>query len=569
MENKHKIILPLSFISIIFIIGIGLFFSINYYNINLSKAQDYIKSENSVVATFIDDYFKELIHFAETFAKDKDFINAGFSRESEKKVLEVLKNYQNSNKNIAYIYTGYKNKKIVINDWEVPEGYDPTIRPWYLEGIKNPKTVYIGTPYKEYKTKAWLISTGKALINENNEVVGVLSIDCSISQFVNLINAEISYNTGQTFVVNKEGTIILHKNLENINKKFMFDLKAFDKQKDLIKTSINSKNYYVAYTKLSSTGWYIITTVETSEVIAPVIKGVISYSLISLALLIAFVILQSILISNIRLKALVKKRTKELEEKNKKIMDSIFYAKNIQNSILPSENTLKKNFKDFFVFWKPTNIVGGDFYWFKEKEDGSFYIAVVDCTGHGVPGALMTMTANSLLNRIIDDTNIKEPSKILSELNGLFKKTINSNSTDYRIDDGLEIGLCYISSDKSELVYSGAGISLYYAHNDEVIRIKADNKGIGYKRSKDDYIFKEHIIEIKENMTFYMSSDGYEDQNNPEGKRFGRKNFINLIKKVSGEPMTIQKKNFEECINKYMAGEDQRDDITIIGFKLK
>lgn len=569
MKNKHKIILPLSLISIILIIGIGLFFSINYYNINLGKAQDYIKSENSLVATFINDYFKELIHFAETFANDKDFINAEFSRESEKKVLEVLKNYQNSNKNIAYVYVGYKNKKMVINDWEVPEEFDPTIRPWYKEGIKNPKTVYIGTPYKEYKTKAWLISTGKALINKNNEIVGVLSIDCSISQFVNLTNSEISYKTGQTFVVNKEGTIILHKNLENINKKFMFDLNSFDKQKDLIKASINSKNYYVAYTKLISTGWYIITTVETSEVMAPVIKGVISYSLISLALLIAFVILQNTIISNAKLKTLVEIKTNELKEKNKKIMDSILYAKNIQNSILPSENMLKKNFKDFFVFWKPADIVGGDFYWFKEKEDGSSYIAVVDCTGHGVPGALMTMVANSLLNRIIDDTNIKNPSKILSELNILFKKAINSNNRDYRIDDGLEIGLCYISPDKSKLIYSGAGISLYYTHNGEVIRIKADNKGIGYKRSKEDYTFKEHIIEIKENMSFYMSSDGYEDQNNPEGKRFGRKNFINLIKKSFNESMVKQKKSFKESIYEYMAGEDQRDDITIIGFKLK
>ncbi|MBM7559523.1 PDC sensor domain-containing protein [Marinitoga litoralis] len=183
MKTNYKIILPLSFISILLIIGIGLFFSINYYNINLNKTQDYIKSENSVVSTFIDDYFKELIHFAETFGNDKIFIDAEFSKESEKKALEILKNYQSSNKNIAYIYAGYKSKKMVINDWIAPDDYDPTIRPWYKEGVKEPKKVYIGTPYRDITTNEWLVSTGKALINDNNEIVGVLSIDCSINQF--------------------------------------------------------------------------------------------------------------------------------------------------------------------------------------------------------------------------------------------------------------------------------------------------------------------------------------------------------------------------------------------------
>ncbi|GAB6189904.1 hypothetical protein JCM30566_16460 [Marinitoga arctica] len=565
MINKHKVFIPLLFISMLLIIGIGLFFSINYYNINLSKAQEYIKSENSVVATFIDDYFLELIHFAETFSKDKDFINAGFSKESEKKVLEILKNYQNSNKNIAYIYTGYKNKKIVINNWEVPENYDPTIRPWYLEGIKNPNNVYIGTPYKEYKTKKWLISTGKALINENNEVVGVLSIDCSISDFVNLINSELTYKSGQTFVINGEGTIILHKNLEKINKKFEYT--NFLNSKGIIKDKINKKNYYIAYTKLISSGWYIITMVEESEILAPVYKGVISYSVISISLLISFVILQSILISNLRLKQLVEQRTKELKEKNKKIMDSILYAKNIQNSILPSEKLLKQKFEDFFILWKPANIVGGDFYWYKERDDSSFYVAVIDCTGHGVPGALMTMTANSILNRIIDDTNLVKPSDILERLNILFKNTINLNNNDYRYDDGLEIGLCYINNNK--LIYSGAGISLYYTKDNEVIRIKGDNKGIGYKRSKNDYKFSEHVVEIKNDMNFYMASDGYEDQNNPEGKRFGRKRFINLIINASKEKMSKQKEIFESTLKKYMRNEEQRDDITIIAFKTR
>jgi serine phosphatase RsbU (regulator of sigma subunit) len=567
-NNDKKFISPLISISILLIAGIGLFFSINYYNINLSKAQDYIKSENSVVATFINDYFTELIHFAETFANDKDFINAEFSKESEKKVLEVLKNYQNSNKNIAYIYAGYRNKKIVINDWTVPEGFDPTIRPWYKEGIKSSKKVYIGTPYRDIKTKEWLVSTGKALINDNNEVVGVLSIDCSIKQLIDLINKDISYKTGQTFVTNKNGIIILHKNLNFINNSFFENLNIFSGKNGIIKTTIDSKKYFVAYNKLDSTGWYVFTLVENNEVMAPVIKGVLSFSLISITLLIVFVFLESILFSNFKLKKLVEEKTKELKEKNKKIMDSIYYSKNIQTSILPLESDLKKKFKDFFILWKPANIVSGDFYWFKEKDDGSFYISVIDCTGHGVPGALMTMTANSLLYRIIDDMNIKNPKDILKELNILFKETINANNADYRIDDGLEIGLCYIIPKQNKIIYSGAGISLYYSDNNEIIRIKGNSQGIGYKRSKVDYEYNEYHIEIKKSMSFYLITDGYEDQNNKDKKRFGRKNLVKLIDEIHFKPMNIQKKIFEKTLKDFMNGEEQRDDITILGFKL-
>ncbi|KAF2956588.1 cache domain-containing protein [Marinitoga sp. 38H-ov] len=564
--KKNKLLNYALIISFIFVIYISVNSIIYYYNTNLTKSQDYIKSENSVIATFINDYFTELINIAETFSKDSDFLNAYISKESEKKVLEILKNYRESNENIEFIYPGYKNKKIIIDNWEVPEEYDPTIRPWYLEGIKNPNSVYIGTPYREYTSKQWLISTGKALIKDG-EVIGVLSIDCSIKDFVNLINDEINYKTGQSFVINKEGIVILHKNLDYINKKFFNDLSILKKNNGITKFKYNDKDYYIAYTKLPSTGWYVITMVEKWEINSPVIKGAISNSIILLILLIAFLHIQSIVYTNLNLKKVIEERNIELEIKNKKIMDSLYYAKHIQDSILPSDKLLKRKLKDFFVYWKPANIVGGDFYWFKELDDGSYYISVIDCTGHGVPGALMTMTVNSLLNRITDNKDIRKPSEILKELNILFKKTLNSKIEDYRVDDGLEIGICYIN--KNKLIYSGAGISLYFTNkNYEITRIKGNVQGIGYKRSKIDYDYIDHIIELEEDMSFYLATDGYEDQNNTENKRFGRKNFLKIISNVHNKPMDIQKKIFKEKIEQYMSGEEQRDDITVLGFKI-
>ncbi|WP_075780167.1 cache domain-containing protein [Marinitoga sp. 1137] len=566
--RKNRLLSLALIISFIIITTISVISAVYYYNTNLNKSQDYIKSENSVISTFIDDYFTELIHIIETFANDKDFINGGFSKESEKKVLETLRNYRNANKNIEFIYTGYKNKKIIIDNWEVPEDYDPTIRPWYTEGLKDPNSVYIGTPYREYTSKQWLISTGKALIKDG-EVVGVLSADCSIKDFVNLINSELSYKTGQSFVINKDGMVILHKDLEYINKKLFNDLSEFKGNNGIIKSTFNSKKYYIAYTRLPSTGWYVITMVEASEITSPVIKGVSLYSVVLLTLLIAFLYIQNIVYSNLKLKKTLEEKNKVLEKTNRKLTDSINYARHIQNSILPSENSLKNYFEDIFVFWNPANGVGGDFYWFKQNDDGSYYLAIVDCTGHGVPGALMTMTVNSILNRITEDFNHLSLSEILNRLNLIFKKTLNSNKKDFRMDDGLEIGICHIIPDENRLLYAGAGISLYYTNNGEVTRIKGKNIGIGYKRSKTHYDFEEISIDIEKNMNFYLATDGFEDQNDPQNKRFGRKKFIQLLREIQIYPMEKQKEILQKALYEHMNGEEQRDDITILGFKLR
>ncbi|MGM0509187.1 MAG: SpoIIE family protein phosphatase [Fusobacteriota bacterium] len=262
-----------------------------------------------------------------------------------------------------------------------------------------------------------------------------------------------------------------------------------------------------------------------------------------------------------------KKMKKELEIINKKIIDSINYAQNIQQNILPNRSKLERILNDFFIIWKPAHIVGGDFYWVKETENG-YYIGIIDCTGHGVPGALMTMTTNSILNRIIEVSDKILPADILRELNLIFKETINSNNSDYRRDDGLEIGLCYVQNDK--ITYSGAGIPLYYNDEVKIIRLKADRHGIGYRHSKKNYKYTNHEIYPNENQVFYMTSDGYLDQNGgPKQKRFGRKSFINMLEENCCKDLKKQKEIFKNNLEEYMKGIDQRDDITVVGFSVK
>ncbi len=273
------------------------------------------------------------------------------------------------------------------------------------------------------------------------------------------------------------------------------------------------------------------------------------------------------------LEEMVNRRTSELTEtnekleaKNKKIMDNISYAQYIQQSILPSKKMFNKCFADHFIIWKPRDTVGGDFYWLK-KIDDHLLIAVIDCTGHGVPGALMTMTANAVLNRIVDKDHTKNPSLFLQELNKVLKETLHENNNDLQRDDGLDISLCSINEINGELTFAGAKMSLYYTDNNNIVHLKGDRHSIGYQRSQEDYEFTNHKLDIN-NKTFYITTDGFLDQHGGENnKRFNRKNFIAMLENNFSNDLKVQRKIYKDKLHDFMGNEEQRDDITLLGFK--
>ncbi len=263
------------------------------------------------------------------------------------------------------------------------------------------------------------------------------------------------------------------------------------------------------------------------------------------------------------------KTNKELSKKNKKIMDNINYAKYIQHSILPDVNKYDDYLEEQFIYWSPRDLVGGDFYWIKEIEN-RLLIAVIDCTGHGVPGSLMTMTTNAVLNRIVDKNSIHDPAILLNKLNIVLKETLHKNN-DKKIkrDDGLDISLCSINKQESKLVYAGAKMSLYYTSDDQIKRISGDKQSIGYQYSKEDYEFTTHEIDIK-NRNFYITTDGYLDQHGGEkDKRYNRKRFIKLLEENMHKDLKTQGEIYIDEIEEYMGTNEQRDDITVIGFKIK
>lgn len=223
---------------------------------------------------------------------------------------------------------------------------------------------------------------------------------------------------------------------------------------------------------------------------------------------------------------------------------------------------------DYFILWKPRDIVGGDFYWIRRIDSESTLVALIDCTGHGVPGAFMTMAVNSILNHIVDQ-NYTEPADVLAELNQQIKATLHRNDHSHMTDDGLDIGICRIDNNR-HLIFSGAKIPLYIKRDDNVSTIKGNRKSLGYRRSKDDLEFTSHSWEIQDGDTFYMTTDGYIDQNGGERDYpLGRKRLFQTILAEGAKDMVRQEEVIEMLLNEYMGNETQRDDITVLGFSLK
>jgi serine phosphatase RsbU (regulator of sigma subunit) len=260
----------------------------------------------------------------------------------------------------------------------------------------------------------------------------------------------------------------------------------------------------------------------------------------------------------------------EIEEKNEKIFESIRYAKNIQKSILPSRKKLYSAFPDSFVLYKPRDVVSGDFYWFQEipNKIGVSIIAAVDCTGHGVPGALMSMIGNGLLNDIIQVRQIIEPHKILAELHTGVNHFLNQERLNNR--DGMDISICRIDRNQNKIYFSGAMNSLYLVQDGELVEYKGDRKSIGGSTVEENLFFTEHEIPISSDTRIYIFSDGYIHQfSYKDHKKFSSKRFKDLLKKIYLKPMLEQKFLLEEAMFNWMGSQDQLDDMLVLGINLE
>ncbi|GAA4844486.1 SpoIIE family protein phosphatase [Algivirga pacifica] len=260
---------------------------------------------------------------------------------------------------------------------------------------------------------------------------------------------------------------------------------------------------------------------------------------------------------------------KTLKEKNLQMTDSIRYAETIQKAGLPSSELMRNILKDFFVLWKPKDIVSGDFYWFNVV-DRVGYLAVVDCTGHGVPGAFMSMIGISTLNNLIYVNELSAPEEILEQMNDMIRMKLRQDEA--RNTDGMDMGLCkfeYQDDGSCKLTFSGAKTPLYYIQQGEFLEIKGTRRSIGGKQKKNKDPFVSHELLLSPGDTIYILTDGMADQHNGARKKIGTAKIKTLLSSINSQSMQEQKVYLEQFIEDYKGEEaPQRDDITVIGIRI-
>lgn len=256
----------------------------------------------------------------------------------------------------------------------------------------------------------------------------------------------------------------------------------------------------------------------------------------------------------------------ELEIRDKNLTDSLVYAQRIQEALLPSEDYFRKHFTDSFILFRPKDIVSGDFYWIGEKGDKIFVVAA-DCTGHGVPGALMSMIGHEIIENTINNDNVEIPSGILAVLNkGLEKTFSREKNIGTIIRDGMDIGLVIIEKKKRKLHYAGAFFPLYLIRDGSISEIKGDKIIIGM--NPEGLPYTDHVTELEDNDIIYIFSDGYVDQfGGAENKKFMYRRFRYLLLNIHSFPFSDQKAILDENIRNWMGKNVQVDDMMVIGFR--
>jgi serine phosphatase RsbU (regulator of sigma subunit) len=257
----------------------------------------------------------------------------------------------------------------------------------------------------------------------------------------------------------------------------------------------------------------------------------------------------------------------EIERKHQEIVDSVTYAQRIQEAILPARTEINQAIPHNAIMFKPRDIVSGDFYWFSQKGEESI-LACVDCTGHGVPGAFMSMIGNTLLNQIVNERDIIQPNLILNELNKEITSALKQDAEGSDSRDGMDISIISINANKNQLQYAGANRPLYFVRANELIETKANKVAIGGHMQEEEKNFSNHVFELQKGDTIYLSSDGYADQFSPADKKLMTKKFKEIILSIQQLSMPEQEKYLAQFIDEWRGIMEQTDDVLVIGVRV-
>jgi PAS domain S-box-containing protein len=262
----------------------------------------------------------------------------------------------------------------------------------------------------------------------------------------------------------------------------------------------------------------------------------------------------------------VKESERKAAAANQLILQSLRYASRIQSAILPARELLASVTSDYFLIWEPRDIVGGDFFWFQPISDG-YSIIVGDCTGHGVPGAFMTLIAWGMLTNLVAEAPSSNPSQVLAGLHRGVQSLLGQDQDSGETNDGLEAGVCFINPSKQEMTFAGAHLSLWKTDGEDVLEVKGDRRGLGYRHYAQEADFTNFTLPLNAGDAFYLTTDGLVDQvGGPRGRSYGKRRFRNLLKRNRGAPMQKQAESLRRSLKKFQGQQPRRDDLTVLGF---
>jgi len=453
-------------------------------------------------------------------------------------------------------------------------------------------------------------------------------INDSKKRVLNLVNEYRYGKTGHIHIIDSDNHLLTHKHYNNdelVNISFIKNILKSDKTDGDIEYKLKGKNYFSVFKKSSTWNWVIIFEIEKDEIFQQrnnyiKFSAVVIIVTFFIMLIVAYFMAKSNMVrmnsvldylkkieygyldttipkisqkykigiiqngiksmvqkmiqTNSNLKYEIKQRkTAEIsmlkakenaEEANKFIMESIEYAEVIQRSLLPNMEQVTTYLPNNFFLWMPRDTVSGDMVYAEQVKNG-FIIAVIDCTGHGVPGAFMTMIVSTNLRRIIREQTSQSPAEILQQLNFLVKTSLQQDTEYAKSDDGLDIAICLVQD--NTLTFAGARLPLYYINNGKLIVIKGDKQSLGYKKSDVKFKFTNHTIKLESDMVCYLSTDGFLDQLGGKKRfQFGRKRFKNLLLENYQRSFAEQSQIILQAFNDYKDDNDRQDDVTVVGF---
>lgn len=556
------------------------------------KDKDLVHIAESMAAK-VDGHIEKAKETSLVLAKDPELVrwiegqeaDDALKQDALKKLELLAKEFGYSNSFVVSAMTRhYWSEKGIIID-TVSEN-DPDDR-WFFELIESGKLIEVQVDYNEER-KDTFVFVNALMRNEKQQSLAIAGVGMSLQQLSKQFQ-EFKYGeNSHLWLVNSTGEIVLSDRAEHFGK----PIRQFVAQPILDELQGNSGIRttesdmgdgtlmdMISY-PLHSTGLQLLFQVERKETVSSLNNIKTNTVVVSLFSFLAIMILfywishrlanpyQRALQLNQELEEKVQQRTQELAERNAQLTDSIDYAKRIQESLLPQDSEWIRAGLLSHLVWKPRDVVGGDFCWVKKTEQGA-WVGLGDCTGHGVPGAFMTMLAISLLDRVAEQEDICRPADVLQKLNVLVKQTLHQEGQNGMTDDGFDLGLAYVDYSASKVIYAGAKIALYVKDRTGVRILGGSRKAVGYRRTPEHYMYEQHEAGIGPDTSFYMATDGLYDQRSVESiYGFGKKRFIRTLQEQGELGLKEQMDRLWGDFTAYMGTSSQRDDIALLGFQM-